>query len=306
MDVWLLLAVQNCYAKKADAAFPHIAPNKLQFFEYESISVDCELDYSSEWRVMKNLKEVSTNTTQWETTGTITIKPAFTSDSGEYWCENKEGERSNSVNITITASEVVLESPAVPVMEEESVSLSCKNKMAASNLPADFSKDGVLTGTGYKGNFIINNVSKSHQGIYKCSISGHGESPESWLSVRERITKSSKEIQESPESPDTSSTNGFPDLSILLSVVFNIFCVAVLLLVIGQYHCQKKRVGCFSSEMPGTDPVTPWMMGCWHEGYGSARNCFMACVLQDVGPTEPLYPLSMWNPSPQGVPWEKK
>ncbi|XP_039678976.1 sialoadhesin-like [Perca fluviatilis] len=187
MDVLLLLAVQvqNCNAKKADAAFPHIAPNKLQFFEYESISIDCgELDYSSEWRVMRKLKEVPTNT-QWETsTGTTTIKPAFTSDSGEYWCENKEGERSNSVNITITASDVILLSPTVPVIEGESVSLSCRNKMAVSNLPADFYKDGLLRSTGYKGDFNIYSVSKSDEGLYKCSISGVGESPESWLAVR--------------------------------------------------------------------------------------------------------------------------
>ncbi|XP_039677544.1 Fc receptor-like protein 5 [Perca fluviatilis] len=270
MDVLLLLAVQvhNCNAKKDETAFPHITPIKLQFFEYESISVDCVLDYSSEWRVMRKLKEVQTNTTQWETsTGIITIKPAFTSDSGEYWCENKDGERSNSVNITITAGDVILQSPMVPVIEGESVSLSCRNKMAVSNLPADFYKDGLLRSTGYKGDLHINTLSKSDEGLYKCSISGVGESPESRLTVRDtHITKSSKEIQESPAIPDTSSTNGFPDLSILLSVVFTILCVAVLLLVIGLYHCQKHRGGCFSSEMPGTDPITPWMMGRWREG----------------------------------------
>ncbi len=78
--------------------------NRLQFFEYDYIFVNCEdLDFSSEWRVMRKLKEDPTNTTQWETAaGSITIKLAFPSDSGEYWCENEEGEKSNSVNITFT------------------------------------------------------------------------------------------------------------------------------------------------------------------------------------------------------------
>ncbi|XP_032382968.1 Fc receptor-like protein 5 [Etheostoma spectabile] len=187
-DVVLLLTVKvlNFNAKKADAAFPHISPNQLQFFEYESISVDCgELDHSSEWRVMRKLKEDPTNTSQWETsTGTITIEIPFTSDTGEYWCENKEGGRSNSVNITITAGDVILQSPMVPAMEGDSVSLSCRNKKAVSNLPADFYKDGHFSSTGYKGKFIINNVSKSDEGLYKCSISGAGGSPESWLAVR--------------------------------------------------------------------------------------------------------------------------
>ncbi len=82
------------------------------------------------------------------------------------------------------AGDVILVSPAVPVMEGDNVSLYCKNKMADSNLPADFYKDGLLSMTGYQGNFTINSVSKSHEGLYKCSISGTRESAESWLTVR--------------------------------------------------------------------------------------------------------------------------
>uniref|UniRef100_A0A8C4DRX5 Ig-like domain-containing protein n=1 Tax=Dicentrarchus labrax TaxID=13489 RepID=A0A8C4DRX5_DICLA len=145
----------------------------LQFFEYDSIFVNCKkLDSSSEWRVMRKLKEDSTNTTRWgKSTGAISINLAFTSDSGEYWCENEKGERSNT-------GDVILESPAVPVMEGDTVSLYCRNKRTASNIPADFYKDGLLSATGYKGNFTIDGVSESHEGLYRCSISGAGDSAE--------------------------------------------------------------------------------------------------------------------------------
>lgn len=79
---------------------------------------------------------------------------------------------------------VMLESPIHPVMEGDSVTLRCrKNKTPANNI-ADFYKHGVYTGTGYKGELTIHNVSKSDEGFYKCRISGDGESPEKWLSVR--------------------------------------------------------------------------------------------------------------------------
>ncbi|KAI3375917.1 hypothetical protein L3Q82_003773 [Scortum barcoo] len=238
MNVLLLLAVFKCYSTQLDAAFPRIAPSRLQFFEYDSIFINCdELEVSSEWRVMRKLKEDPANTTQWETsTGSITIKLAFTSDSGEYWCENEDGGRSNSINITVTAGDVILVSPPVPVMEGDSVSLHCRDKMAASSLPADFYKDGLLSVTGYKGNFTISTVSKSHEGLYKCSISGAEESAESWLAVRAHVTVSLEEIQESPESPSTDSSS---HLFIFLSVVFTVYGVAVLPLLIGLFYYQR-------------------------------------------------------------------
>lgn len=103
-----------------DAAFPRVDPNRLQFFEYDSIFVNCEgFDISSEWRVMRKLKEDPTNTNQWETSsGSITIEIAFASDSGEYWCENKQGERSDSINITVTGiyqpTKVILDCSQIP------------------------------------------------------------------------------------------------------------------------------------------------------------------------------------------------
>lgn len=84
-----------------DAAFPHIDPDRLQFFEYESFSLNCAgLHGPTEWSVMT---KVPSNTSQWETsTGSVKIKLAFVSHSGAYWCENRSGERTDSVNITVT------------------------------------------------------------------------------------------------------------------------------------------------------------------------------------------------------------
>lgn len=86
------------------AAFLHIVPKRLQFFEYESISLNCKSDGSGEWKVMRTLTEITpTVISNWVTSaGSGTIKPAFSSDTGGYWCEDGDGLRSNAVNITIS------------------------------------------------------------------------------------------------------------------------------------------------------------------------------------------------------------
>ena len=79
---------------------------------------------------------------------------------------------------------MILDSPVLPVMEGNKVTLRCRNKMASSNLTADFYKDGLLVGSSSTGEMIIHSVSKSDEGLYKCLISDGGESPERWLAVR--------------------------------------------------------------------------------------------------------------------------
>ncbi|XP_049424646.1 low affinity immunoglobulin gamma Fc region receptor II-b-like isoform X2 [Epinephelus fuscoguttatus] len=248
---------QNSHnVQRADAAILHISPNRLQFFEYESISLNCVgIHSSSEWRVMT---KTSSNVTQRETSpGFLNITPAYATCSGEYWCENGEGERSNTVNIAVTAGDVILESPALPVMEGQRVTLRCRKKATTSNSPADFYKDGCVSDTGYTGEMTFQNVSMSSEGLYKCKISGAGESPESWLAVRAYIAPTHTTSQEDQETPPHRPHSGSIQLSILLPAVLTILCVAVLLTAVGLLQCRKRRVSCFSSEMPTTesDPV---------------------------------------------------
>ncbi|XP_044040090.1 low affinity immunoglobulin gamma Fc region receptor II-like [Siniperca chuatsi] len=178
--------VQKSYNQKDDAAF-RIVPNRLQVFEYESVSFHCEgLDGSTQLRGVRNYKEFITNCDFKRTSSTLTctIQGAYDTDSGEYWCETERGEKSNIVNITVTAGSVILESPALPAMEGDNVTLRCRSKKHFTNLQADFYKDGLLTGSSSARETTIQNVSKSDEGLYKCSIPGVGESPGSWLAVR--------------------------------------------------------------------------------------------------------------------------
>ncbi|CAI5671335.1 unnamed protein product [Oreochromis niloticus] len=68
-------------------------------------------------------------------------------------------------------------------MEGDDVTLLCKTKTTPSNLPAAFYKDGSLIRKQPTGHMTIQHVSRSDEGLYKCDISGHGESPSSWITV---------------------------------------------------------------------------------------------------------------------------
>ncbi|XP_070849835.1 uncharacterized protein [Chaetodon trifascialis] len=215
MVVLVLLVTQadNSYsAGKADAAFPRVSPDRLQFFQYETISISCEeLGGSTEWRVMRKPNQINpTNSSNWNSSApSCTIGLAFKRHSGDYWCEDAEGERSSAVSITVTG------------INQNSQSLHI----------ADFFKDGFHLGTQYKSNVTIQNVSKSDEGLYKCSISGAGESPESRLTVFRRSEVGSEETR-----PSHSRS---PDLLFLLWIVG---FVPLLLLVMGLRLYGKHRV----------------------------------------------------------------
>ena len=79
--------------------------------------------------------------------------------------------------------------PALPAMEGSDVALHCWSKNEATHKPSsvrpsDFYKDGSLIRSQSTGQMTIHSVSKSDEGLYKCNISGLGESPESWMQVR--------------------------------------------------------------------------------------------------------------------------
>ncbi|XP_078132119.1 low affinity immunoglobulin gamma Fc region receptor III-A-like isoform X6 [Sander vitreus] len=261
----LVAQVDFSYSQKADASFPQVFPNRQQHFEYESIVVSCEgLEGLTGWRVMRKIKGVITTcSSTWSTsTEHCKINNAFpASDSGEYWCEMGV-PKSNTVNITVTDGSLILESPVFPVMEGEAVTLSCRQKQTSTNLTTQFFKDGHFMEKSYTGIMTIHNVSQSFEGLYKCSISGAGESPESWLAVRDTLMSPSsfqplpslrtvseeanvaatyavvtKPRRERAVPPETCPSSD--DAFLILRTVLPLVMMAPLLLLLGLLHCGR-------------------------------------------------------------------
>uniref|UniRef100_A0A3B4WF34 Immunoglobulin subtype domain-containing protein n=1 Tax=Seriola lalandi dorsalis TaxID=1841481 RepID=A0A3B4WF34_SERLL len=81
----------------------YLSQDRLQYFEYESVSFHCEGTHGSTQLRRSRNTEVLTPSSGFS----YTIDKAYSIDSGEYWCETKGEERSNSVNITITGTVIV-------------------------------------------------------------------------------------------------------------------------------------------------------------------------------------------------------
>ncbi|CAI5660059.1 unnamed protein product [Oreochromis niloticus] len=185
-----LISLLSCTTNQARLT---VSPSSSQFFKGDFVSLSCEEDDSSAgWTLRRNTSK--RQRTQcgdgWGTSAksSCNISNVFPHDSGVYWCESREGPISNMVNLTVTGGSVILQSPVLPVMEGDDVTLLCKTKTTPSNLPAAFYKDGSLIRKQPTGHMTIQHVSRSDEGLYKCDISGHGESPSSWITVTDKPT----------------------------------------------------------------------------------------------------------------------
>ncbi|XP_047242835.1 Fc receptor-like protein 5 isoform X2 [Girardinichthys multiradiatus] len=164
-----------------------VSPSRSQFFQGDSVSLSCEEDnISAGWTVRRNTtKETRAQCGDgWGKPGGLicNVTYLFILDTGVYWCESREGAASSSINLTVSGGSVILQSPVLPVMEGDDVTLSCQTK-TSSNLPADFIKDGSLIRTEPAGHMTLHHVTSFDEGLYKYNIRGHGESPSSWISV---------------------------------------------------------------------------------------------------------------------------
>ncbi|KAG7236273.1 hypothetical protein INR49_001189 [Caranx melampygus] len=183
--------VHSLHAQQSGAASLRLTPDRLQFFIRESVSFHCEgTDGSARLKRTRDDGEFTPacvmKRTSSGSSSSCTTAGLYRSDSGEYWCETDGGERSNSIKITITGGSVILESPALPVMEGDDVTLSCRNRTPSTNLRAVFYKDGLSIQSGRSSTLTISRVSRSDEGLYSCSISGAGESTTSLLTVTRR------------------------------------------------------------------------------------------------------------------------
>ncbi|KAM9400847.1 sialoadhesin-like [Salvelinus alpinus] len=226
-ESWMTVTVLSLTASLS------VSPDRSQFFEYESVSLSCEVQGNSAgWRLKRHTVsgERSDCGRNWgKPEGSSCIVSLIPSDSGVYWCESGSGEHSNAVNITVPAGAVILESPALPVTGGDSVTLRCRNRGTPSNLTADFYKDGSLIRNETTGEMTIPAVSKSDEGLYKCTNS-EGESPESWMTVTAAV----------PSPAVLGSSMFLPRLLCSLLVGSPYLLVTIILLVKG---CKSRTQG---------------------------------------------------------------
>uniref|UniRef100_A0AAZ1XQV7 Ig-like domain-containing protein n=1 Tax=Oreochromis aureus TaxID=47969 RepID=A0AAZ1XQV7_OREAU len=156
---------------------------------------------------------------------------------------------------------VILQSPVLPVMEGDDVTLLCKTKTTPSNLPAAFYKDGSLIRKQPTGHMTIQHVSRSDEGLYKCDISGHGESPSSWITVTDKHTTTPPPASTPPPGfisitlPPSLSPPVLSVLSCVGSVYVLVLLVLLVLLVRGCVH--RKPEG---QEEAGEDDIITHVM----------------------------------------------
>ncbi|XP_015260212.1 PREDICTED: uncharacterized protein LOC107104675, partial [Cyprinodon variegatus] len=226
-----------------------VSPSRSQFFPRDSVSLSCKANNSSAgWTVWRNTTR-GTRTQCGDGWGkpagsNCNISYLYPDESGVYWCwSSREGASSSSIQLTVTGGSVILQSPVLPVMEGDDVTLSCLTKTTPSNLPAAFYKDGSLIRTEPKGHMTLHHVTSSDEGLYRCNIRGHGESPSSWISVEEKPTTTFPPDSSRPPPTSFTSPSDQPFLPTIVVPVLIFFFILLLLLplvlLVTRHMCRK-------------------------------------------------------------------
>ncbi|KAI9527234.1 hypothetical protein NQZ68_032815 [Dissostichus eleginoides] len=234
-DTSLLLLLSSLFCCSTNAAARlTVTPSSSQVFRDERVSLRCE-DASDGWTVRRNTsneKRTECGVGWGRSAGSsCNISSMDPVDSGVYWCESTEGSTSNTITITVSDRSVILQSPVLPVMEGDNVTLTCRTK-EANNLLTDFYKDGVSIRTESDGHMTLLHVSRSDEGLYKCRVQNK-ESPESRLSVSEKPTTTmDPPTASSPPPPPTPASSLHLVFRVICHlVVFCPYCISTFLMV---------------------------------------------------------------------------
>ncbi|XP_030580711.1 uncharacterized protein LOC115777036 [Archocentrus centrarchus] len=210
-SVSLLLGVCELLlsALTVSAASLTVSPNLQQFFVGASVSLRCEGQVGSDGWTLK--RDTGRGTESCGAggrglNGSSCLLDVFKPISGVYWCEDKAGEKSEEVNITVSDKHVILEIPALPVRTGSDVTLLCKKK-SGSTVAAYFVFNGRFVRPKSEHSITIN-MQQSDEGLYWCATDEFGSSPQSFLRVKGQntdITSSTTEAYTHISDPPTYS-----------------------------------------------------------------------------------------------------
>ncbi|XP_020789273.2 low affinity immunoglobulin gamma Fc region receptor II-like isoform X2 [Boleophthalmus pectinirostris] len=154
-----------------------VRPGRSQFFQKDTVEISCK---DNGWKVKRNTsKSARTHCENWATWNPPTctiydVRPRV--DTGVYWCENPEGQSSDTVHITVTDKQVLLQSPVLPVTEGQNMTLLCQHK-TSSTMSALFYKDGQLLKRTPTARMTLPHVQMSDGGRYWCEMEREQSEP---------------------------------------------------------------------------------------------------------------------------------
>uniref|UniRef100_UPI0037E7E6C8 limbic system-associated membrane protein-like n=1 Tax=Semicossyphus pulcher TaxID=241346 RepID=UPI0037E7E6C8 len=202
----VVILSQPAALRVSDRAPPSltVTPSSRQIFRGERLTLQCPGSHtnSSGWKLMRFSPGHTARSRAAHTDRCSPLGGAVSADrphtcvftasgetSGLYWCEGSEG-RSNAVSISVSYGSIILRTPALAVLEGETVDLYCQYSMVPRSKTIFF-KNGaeVISSTSASSDRVIKttmeNVTQEDEGLYKCASGDRQmESPESWLSVR--------------------------------------------------------------------------------------------------------------------------
>ncbi|XP_069374662.1 Fc receptor-like protein 5 [Paralichthys olivaceus] len=170
-----------------------VSPNLQQFFSKDSVSLSCVEEGQTGGQTQgqtggHKVKRTARGQTGgcgqdfWTMDGSsCSISDLSSSDSGVYWCETSDGQKSQQVNISVQDDQVILQIPALPVCTGSDVTLCCRNRSWDCEAAYFFRDESHLL-SEKKVEWIFRDVRQTDEGNYRCSIDLY-HSPHSWLRV---------------------------------------------------------------------------------------------------------------------------
>ncbi|XP_039908530.1 uncharacterized protein LOC120747029 isoform X3 [Simochromis diagramma] len=167
-----------------------VTPDQKQFFHRAALAiltcVDGDGKTVDEWTVKRTRGTLTERCGAAE--GLVIIKSLCQlklrkPSDGAYFCEST-GQRSDEVNIIVSAGSLILDIPSSPVWTGSNVTLLCQSRDGKQG-NSDFYKSVERIGFDPEGKWILINVQKSDEGLYSCSAGVDKKSPEFRLTVRD-------------------------------------------------------------------------------------------------------------------------
>uniref|UniRef100_A0AAX7TQA6 Immunoglobulin domain-containing protein n=1 Tax=Astatotilapia calliptera TaxID=8154 RepID=A0AAX7TQA6_ASTCA len=206
------VCVLHLSALTVSAVSLSVTPDHKQFFSRTALAIlSCDDDDEQRvdgWTVKRTRGGVTERCGAAE--GLVIIKSLCQlklrkPSDGAYFCESSSGQRSDEVNIIVSAGSLMLDIPSSPVWTGSNVTLLCQSREGKQG-NSDFYKSVERIGFDPEGKWILINVQKSDEGLYSCSAGVDKKSPEFRLTVRDPPADPPPNVKAPSSTPITHSS----------------------------------------------------------------------------------------------------